>query len=202
MSNMPTIWTEELIRRLTELVEDGLSRREIANKLSDETGRRITRNACIAKCNRLGLGDKRTERQREIAYKRREQRRATASNSTRATRATPPRGGGNTGKSKGYLASNTNATGRATATTGSIAARVAHVPPVEPRHVALLELEQHQCRWPYGDGPYTFCGHDALPVSSYCEYHTRVAARDEIIAERAVLKAREVAHARRDRELA
>lgn len=29
----------------------------------------------------------------------------------------------------------------------------------EPLHLPLIELEHHQCRWPFGDGPFTFCGH-------------------------------------------
>ena len=41
----------------------------------------------------------------------------------------------------------------------------------EPRHIPLLELEGHQCRWPYGDGPYTFCGHEKARGHSYCEFH-------------------------------
>lgn len=42
---------------------------------------------------------------------------------------------------------------------------------VEPRHVSLLDLQQGgDCRWPYGDGPFTFCGHPAV-FGSYCGPH-------------------------------
>jgi GcrA cell cycle regulator len=46
---------------------------------------------------------------------------------------------------------------------------------VEPRHLALVELEYGDCRYPYGgdeDGEViTFCGHPQRPGSSYCAPH-------------------------------
>ena len=46
---------------------------------------------------------------------------------------------------------------------------------VEPRHLALVELECGDCRYPYGgdeDGEaITFCGHPQRPGSSYCTPH-------------------------------
>lgn len=41
---------------------------------------------------------------------------------------------------------------------------------VDPLHVNLLDLQPEQCRWPYGEGPYTFCGHPAV-FGSYCGPH-------------------------------
>lgn len=43
------------------------------------------------------------------------------------------------------------------------------VPEVERVH--LLDLEPHHCRWPYGDGPYMFCGKTKVSGKSYCEFH-------------------------------
>lgn len=40
-----------------------------------------------------------------------------------------------------------------------------------PRNLSLLELESNDCRYPYGDGPYTFCGHPKDEGSSYCVPH-------------------------------
>lgn len=48
------------------------------------------------------------------------------------------------------------------------------VAPVEPLHVSLLDLEWHQCREPYGDGPFTFCGHTAIPGKPYCAHHAAI----------------------------
>jgi len=32
-----------------------------------------------------------------------------------------------------------------------------------PRHLPLLELKPIVCRYPYGDGPFSFCGHGKAP---------------------------------------
>jgi len=46
---------------------------------------------------------------------------------------------------------------------------------IEPRHLALIELEWRDCRYPYGGDaegePITFCGHPRRPGSSYCTPH-------------------------------
>lgn len=42
---------------------------------------------------------------------------------------------------------------------------------VDPLHLALADLEPHQCRYPYGGGPYTFCGLPKLEPYSYCGAH-------------------------------
>lgn len=38
-------------------------------------------------------------------------------------------------------------------------------------HLALADLESHHCRFPYGEGPYSFCGHKKAAGSSYCPEH-------------------------------
>jgi hypothetical protein len=43
--------------------------------------------------------------------------------------------------------------------------------PVEPRHLSLIELTAETCRWPYGDGPFTFCGHPPAADKPYCAAH-------------------------------
>jgi GcrA cell cycle regulator len=45
---------------------------------------------------------------------------------------------------------------------------------VVPLHVSLFDLQRGQCRFPYGDGPFTFCGCEAAPGKSYCEPHHRL----------------------------
>lgn len=46
-----------------------------------------------------------------------------------------------------------------------------YAPPVEPKHIELMKLKANECRWPYGDGPFTFCGHKTEPGESYCPHH-------------------------------
>jgi GcrA cell cycle regulator len=42
---------------------------------------------------------------------------------------------------------------------------------VEPRHLTLDQLEPNDCRYPFGDGPFTFCGHGSMEGSPYCVSH-------------------------------
>ncbi|MEO8316724.1 MAG: GcrA family cell cycle regulator [Bradyrhizobium sp.] len=46
---------------------------------------------------------------------------------------------------------------------------------VDPRHLVLIELENGDCRYPYGGDEegeaITFCGHPRRPGSSYCTPH-------------------------------
>ena len=41
-----------------------------------------------------------------------------------------------------------------------------------PGTKTLVELEPHDCRWPYGDDNFTFCGQRRASGSPYCPYHT------------------------------
>lgn len=41
---------------------------------------------------------------------------------------------------------------------------------VEPLHIGLGDLTEDNCHWPYGDGPFTFCGHVKFQ-GSYCAPH-------------------------------
>lgn len=45
---------------------------------------------------------------------------------------------------------------------------------IVPRHLTLLELEENDCRQPYGDDVFTFCGYPKLDGSSYCPSHHRL----------------------------
>lgn len=43
--------------------------------------------------------------------------------------------------------------------------------PSEVGSATIYTLEAHMCRWPFGDGPYTFCGDYA--EKTYCPGHER-----------------------------
>lgn len=49
---------------------------------------------------------------------------------------------------------------------------------VVPLHLNLLGLGREQCHWPYGDGPFTFCGCRCFDGSSYCEGHLAASVGD------------------------
>jgi GcrA cell cycle regulator len=46
---------------------------------------------------------------------------------------------------------------------------------ITPRHLALIDMEADDCRYPYGGDaegePITFCGHPRREGSSYCTQH-------------------------------
>lgn len=41
-----------------------------------------------------------------------------------------------------------------------------------PLHILFDQLSRKNCHWPYGDGPFTFCGCEATSSGPYCEAHT------------------------------
>jgi GcrA cell cycle regulator len=61
---------------------------------------------------------------------------------------------------------------------------------IEPRHLALTELERGDCRYPYGGDEegeaITFCGHARRPGSSYCAPHFHLSRNPVEASEHAV----------------
>jgi GcrA cell cycle regulator len=49
----------------------------------------------------------------------------------------------------------------------------ANTPPIGAK--SLLDLAPDECRWPFGNGPYTFCGCRAVAGLRYCAGHARIA---------------------------
>jgi hypothetical protein len=48
---------------------------------------------------------------------------------------------------------------------------------VEPLHKSLADLGRNDCRYPYGEGPYTFCGNPQREGHSYCGPHFALTLR-------------------------
>lgn len=48
---------------------------------------------------------------------------------------------------------------------------------VIPLHKDLVDLGPNDCRFPYGEGPYTFCGNPQMEGRSYCGPHTALSFR-------------------------
>ena len=42
--------------------------------------------------------------------------------------------------------------------------------PVTAKHLPLVDLSNRDCHYPYGDGPFTFCGNEVF-LKSYCKTH-------------------------------
>lgn len=141
-----TGWTEPRIDVLKALWRDGLSASQIASELGD-----ITRNGVISKVHRLGLSARdrplgKPHRAVQNPYKRQ-----------LVPRMVPkPRMGPH-----GHMIA-----------AEEIVYEAAPDVVANPLNVALVDLEPHHCRWPYGDrAPYFFCGQGKIDDSSYCHAH-------------------------------
>lgn len=149
-------WTDERIAQLKALYADGLSSSQIAAEL----GGGLTRNSIIGKVNRLGLTrdnhpssahwrDGRTRRKPIPASKPR----IAPTKSTHHTRV---------------------AAWRMAPVEEPAAPIDDNAIPIAQRKT-LLELENHHCRWPLGDGPAEFfCAHPSADLNigiPYCRIH-------------------------------
>lgn len=135
------IWTIERADELTRLWVSGLSASQVAAQLGG-----ITRNSVIGKVHRLGL-----------------QRRGSALPHENKPRQPRVR----------IRVTRTNSNGNGRQITAYVPAEQAALRCAEimPRDIGLLDLEPNDCRHPYGEGPFTFCGHPKQPGSSYCTPH-------------------------------
>ena len=152
-NNVHSIWTEERIAELRKLWGGSYS----GSNIAEQMGCGITRNAVIGKAHRLGLGCspykrayvphvKRTPEEIEATRRRKNERRKERRHAMVVffgpiNRARPPR------------------------------PRPVVCEEITPLHLSLTDLGPHQCRWPYGNNPYTFCGLDQFAGSSYCPSH-------------------------------
>src|SRR5437868_2139375 len=123
---------------------------QIASRLNAEFPMtRVTRNACIGKSKRVGLPDRVRQAQ---PRRERKERPAVVGTAKRIIN---------------FRAANV-----------SIYEARIRAAEVEPLHVSLFDIKQGQCRYPYGDGPFTFCGCQAMKGSSYCEPHYHLTRED------------------------
>jgi GcrA cell cycle regulator len=159
---MQSPWEEAHSTALRELVEKGLPFSDIARSLNERFGTAYTRNATIGRARRMGL-------------------------------STPERPG--TG---GVFQTSRKPDARRI---HEKRARIFSVPPakpstceraavlqlrcvaITPRHLALVDLEPGDCRYPYGGDaegePITFCGHARHDGSSYCVSHFHLTRLEE-----------------------
>lgn len=154
---MQETWIPSRIDRLRQLAGDGLTMREIAADMH------LTRNAVIGKLARLGLSTQArpglTDDQR---FARLTKRRRVDAEAKRIRRTEQPI---ETGRI--YLAGN-GAVRPVYEFPGQPKPRCIEVGPL---HLSLADLTQVSCRYPYGDGPFTFCGHAKFAGHPYCEGH-------------------------------
>jgi GcrA cell cycle regulator len=148
-NNVLSIWTEARIETLRRLWARGDFS---CSGIAEEMGDGITRNAVIGKIHRLGLTGKiygairtyirRTPEQIEATRRAQNERRRERRRSQRVTIVKPP-----------------------------VNLEALRCVEVIPLGKTLLELGPNDCRYPYGDGPFTFCGQPQFKGSSYCGGH-------------------------------
>lgn len=137
-----------IIERLTEMFNVGVSTSRIATTLCVEFKCDVTRNAVIGKANRLGL--------------------------------TSPNGAGFEDYNKKRKAGEAQ---RRHTRVPLLKKTIPLPPPAEtltpanPRHVSLIDLQHGECKFPYGDGPFTFCGCEAYQGLPYCAPHVVLCAK-------------------------
>lgn len=152
----PSPWSIERTELLKKLWELGLSAKDIARQINEETGGELTRNAILGKVHRLDLSLRDHHWQYrfvtpEQMRERKRKREATFRAKRRGLFVVPP-----------------------PATDSEI--------PTEQRR-QLLELQNHHCRWPVGEPGkpgFFFCGAedaDLLGGRSYCASHQFLAWR-------------------------
>lgn len=140
-------WTDDERAQVKQLWKDGLS----AKQISEEIGG-VSRNAVIGLIHRGGLKGQGA--------------RAPAQHDAPKPRRTKPR----KPKPRRKINWSVKAAGESLPPEPVVALKVSTPEPVSLR-LSLTELAPHQCKWPEGDGPFTFCG--APCFGPYCEHHRK-----------------------------
>lgn len=141
-------WSAEMDATLRRERARGTSATQMMLVIFQEHGVAMSRNAICGRIHRLGLSLIGPSRPRVTQEQR--ATRVAEKDSRRAAR---------------------RAENLAAFRAGRRPALVASAGPVEPKYVALAELQGGQCRYPYGDGPYTFCGLPTAGSGPYCRHH-------------------------------
>jgi GcrA cell cycle regulator len=185
---MQSNWEEAHSAVLRECVEKGLPFSEIARTLNNRFGTAYSRNAAIGRARRMGLSvperaggsgvwaQKRAPDARQLLKKR---ARSLAETTAKTTAKTTP-------KTAPQAVPKPSTLERAEALQLRCVA-------INPRHLALVDLEPDDCRYPYGGDtegePITFCGHPRRDGSSYCSSHFHLTSMPpELLRERARAK--------------
>ena len=148
-------WTAEHETTLGELLAKGFSHSQCAAKLNVLFGTGYTRNSSIGKAFRLGLSGNTYVHVRRSPEQIEATKRAKAERRNERRRSQPV----------------------SLVMVKRINLEALRCVEVEPQHKSLIELDVDGCRYPFGDGPFTFCNHTQLEGSSYCGPHLALTCR-------------------------
>jgi GcrA cell cycle regulator len=166
---MQSTWVEAHSVALREYLDKGLSFSEIARALNQQFGTAYTRNAAIGRARRLGLSvPLRPPSDSVMGSPKRPDAKRLRELRARKVGHVPPK----------------------PSTVERAAALQLRCVAITPRHLALVDLEANDCRYPYGGDaegdPITFCGHPRHEGSSYCLSHFHLTSLPEAVNEPAV----------------
>lgn len=145
-------WTSDRVDKLKTMWADGLSGGQIANRLGG-----VSRNAVIGKAFRLKLASRSTT-SRVPMHRNQKRRLYPKRPAFQPPKLTPHQ----------LLMQKLHMDAKA----NSEPLPAFIVPEAERKH--LLDLENGDCRYPFGNGPFTFCGRPKVQGLSYCEGHARI----------------------------
>ncbi|HLX16598.1 MAG TPA: GcrA family cell cycle regulator [Bradyrhizobium sp.] len=161
-------WAEEHSRALREYLAKGLTFSQIADALNARFNTDYSRNAAIGRARRMGLSGPAKPDRPARPPKRQPKARAPGAKKPQSRVPAAPR-------------SRLQVLKRA-------AALKLRCVGIVPRHLALIDLEVGDCRYPYGGDeegePITFCGHPRREGSSYCTSHFHLTIKPDVMPER------------------
>jgi GcrA cell cycle regulator len=151
---MQSSWAREHSQALREYFEKGLSFSEIANAINERFNTAYTRNAAIGRARRMGLSTPRPP-------------------VSPARAKTPPKLSlARLNKLRARMFGDFRPRREVFKRAAELRLRCVAV---VPRQLSLIELEDGDCRYPYGGDQegeaITFCGHPRREGSSYCTSH-------------------------------
>jgi hypothetical protein len=171
-----SLWhTPGIMEALRKHYDAELSHREIACALYDEFRIPLTRNAVLGKCNRMkwparACDGKWRQRYPKVRERRNERARLKRASGFRLPSSSGMSRAGRMKAQREYMLAQGNLF-----PVESIPDEDTYSAP-ETRKM-LSDLGPRECRWPYGDANYKFCGKPVKGIhGSYCEFHGLVHA--------------------------
>jgi GcrA cell cycle regulator len=151
---MQSSWPSAHSQALREYLEKGLSYSEIADAINQRFDTAYSRNAAIGRARRMGLSG------------------PTPPDHPEWSKSSPQPSVTRLNKLRARLLSKFRPRHEILKRAAELQLRCVAV---MPRHLSLLELEEADCRYPYGGDvegeAITFCGHPRREGSSYCTSH-------------------------------
>ena len=172
-----SVWNDQIIRRMLELLQEGKSASHIARVLSEMAGQELSRNAVIGKLHRMRKAGQIPQAEEPPAQRQ-----------TATAQRTPARSGKDRGQPaiSGALALETKVQ---PAPQAEPAPKLEVVAEEKGLVADIMDLNQHTCRWPIGDPGeegFCYCGRKPQSGLPYCERHAAIAYTSPEVRRRAV----------------